>query len=115
MLLAQLEEFCHLLQIPLMGRRGEGVIDTCLQIELAVFLLQLLGDKDDVDAWETLVQESDVFTVFLRVALFVRIDVLYRSRMPSMTFVALLQDETAMNMPPVTLLKWSIVARLLPM
>ena len=72
MLLAQLEEFCHLLQIPLMGRRGEGVIDTCLQIELAVFLLQLLGDKDDVDAWETLVQESDVFTVFLRVALFVK-------------------------------------------
>ena len=43
------------------------------------------------------------------------VDVLYRSRIPSMTFAALLQDETAMNMPPVILLKWSMVTRLLPM
>ena len=98
-----------------MGRRGEGVIDTCLQIELAVFLLQLLGDKDDVDAWETLVQESDVFTVFLRVALFVKDRCVISFADTSMTFAALLQDETAMNMPPVILLKWSMVTRLLPM
>ena len=41
------------------GHRGKGVVDTCLQIELAVFLLQFFGDEDDVDTGETLVQESD--------------------------------------------------------
>ena len=97
------------------GHGGKGVVDTCLQIELAVFLLQSFGDEDDVDTGEALVQESDVLAVLLRGAFFVKMDVLYRSRIPSMTFAALLQDETAMNMPPVILLKWSMVTRLLPM
>lgn len=46
------------------GHRGKGVVDTCLQIELAVFLLQFFGDEDDVDTGETLVQESDGLAVF---------------------------------------------------
>ena len=93
------------------GHRGKGVVDTCLQIELAVFLLQSFGDEDDVDTGEALVQESDVLAVLLRGAFFVKNGCV----VSSMTFAALLQDETAMNMPPVILLKWSMVTRLLPM
>ena len=48
-LLAQPEEFRHLLEALFAGHRGKGVVDTCLQIELAVFLLQPFGDEDDVD------------------------------------------------------------------
>ena len=72
MLLAQLEEFCHLLEALFAGHGGKGVVDTCLQIELAVFLLQSFGDEDDVDTGEALVQESDVLAVLLRGAFFVK-------------------------------------------
>ena len=72
MLLAQLEEFCHLLEALFAGHGGKGVVDTCLQIELAVFLLQAFGDEDDVDTGEALVQESDVLAVLLRGAFFVK-------------------------------------------
>lgn len=36
------------------GHGGKGVVDTCLQIELAVFLLQSFGDEDDVDTGKRL-------------------------------------------------------------
>ena len=94
------------------GHRGKGVVDTCLQIELAVFLLQAFGDEDDVDTGEALVQESDVLAVLLRGTFFVKNGCVVPF---AMTFAALLQDETAMNMPPAILLKWSMVTRLLPM
>ena len=72
MLLAQLEEFRHLLEALFAGHGGKGVVDTCLQIELAVFLLQSFSDEDDVDTGEALVQESDVLAVRLRGAFFVK-------------------------------------------
>ena len=64
MFFAQLEKFCHLPDALFISLGGEGIVDPCLQINLAAFCLQPRSDEDDIDARETFVQEANVLAVF---------------------------------------------------
>jgi len=67
-----MEEFRHLPDIFVTGHGGKGVVDTCLQIELAFLLPEFSGDEDDVHTRVALMQESDVTAIFFGGALFVK-------------------------------------------
>lgn len=115
MLLTHLQELSHSVDARFIGLWRQCIIDACLQIGFAGFCRQSFGDKYYVYAWKPLVEAGDVKAILFCVGLLVRMDVLYRSRMPSMILAALRAPETVTNMPLVTLLRWSMTVWLFPM